>query len=76
MLAPRPWGLSLSKIRRHKHLLDDLILVIVLCVPHNLDNFIGRVLGLAGASLDLGHVFFLIVILYLYLGGAGTRIVL
>jgi hypothetical protein len=74
MLAPRPWGLSLLKIRRHKHLLDDLILVIVLCVPHNLNDFIGQVLGLASASLDLGHIFFLVVILYLYLRGAGTRI--
>jgi hypothetical protein len=74
MLAPRPWGLSLLKIRRHKHLLDDLILVIVLCVPHNFDDFIGRVLGLAGVSLDLGRIFFLIVVLYLYLRGAGTCI--
>jgi hypothetical protein len=74
MLAPRSWGLSLLKIRCHKHLLDDLILVIVLCVPHNLDDFIGRILGLAGASLDLGRIFFLVVILYLYLRGAGTRI--
>jgi hypothetical protein len=74
MLAPRPWGLSLLKIRRHKHLLDDLILVIVFRVPHDLNDFIGRVLGLADASLDLGRVFFLIVVLYLYLRGAGAHI--
>jgi hypothetical protein len=74
MLAPRPWGLSLLKIRCHKHLLDDLILVIVLCVPHDLDDFIGRVLCLADASLGLGRVFFFFVVLYLHLGGAGTRI--
>jgi hypothetical protein len=72
MLAPRPWGLSLLKIRRHKHLLDDLILVIVLCIPHDFDDFIGRVLGFANTSLGLGHVFFLIVVLYLYLRGAGA----
>jgi hypothetical protein len=74
MLAPRPWGLSLSKIPRHKHLLDDLILIIVLCVPHDLDDFIGRVFCLADTSLGLGRVFFLIVVLYLHLRGASTRI--
>jgi hypothetical protein len=74
MLAPRPWGLSLLKIRRHKHLLDDLVLVIVLCVPHDLDDFIGRVIGLADASLGLGRVFFLVIILYFYLRGAGMHI--
>jgi hypothetical protein len=74
MLAPRPWGLSLLKIRHHKHLLDDLILVIVLCVPHDLDNFVGRVLGLADTSLGLGRVFFFVIVLYLHLRGAGTRI--
>jgi hypothetical protein len=74
MLAPRPWGLSLLKIRRHKHLLDDLILVIVLGVPHDLDDFIGRVLCLADASLGLGRVFFLVIVLYLHLRGAGACI--
>jgi hypothetical protein len=74
MLTPRPWGLSLLKIRRHEHLLNDLILVIVLRVPHDLDNFIGRVLGLADVSLGLGYVLFLVVVLYLYLRGAGIRI--
>jgi hypothetical protein len=73
MLAPRPWGLSLSKIRRHKHLLDDLILVIVLCVPHDLDDFIGRVFCLADTSLGLGRVFFLVIVLYLHLRGASAR---
>jgi hypothetical protein len=72
MLAPRPWGLSLLKIRRHKHLLDHLILVVILCVPHDFDNFIGRVLGLAYVSLGLGRVFFFIVVLHLYLRGAST----
>jgi hypothetical protein len=74
MLAPRPWGLSLLKIRRHKHLLDDLILVLVLCVPHDFDDFVGRVLRLADASLGLGRVFFLILVLHFYLRGAGPRI--
>jgi hypothetical protein len=74
MLAPRLWGLSLLKIRHHKHLLDDLVLVIVLHVPHDLDNFIGRVLGLADASLGLGRVLFLVLVLYLHLRGAGTRV--
>jgi hypothetical protein len=74
MLAPRPWGLSLLKIRCHKHLLDDLILIFVLCVPHDLDDFIGQVLRLANASLGLGCVFFFIVVLYLHLRGAGVRV--
>jgi hypothetical protein len=74
MLAPRPWGLSLLKIRHHEHLLNDFVLVIVVRIPHDLDNFIGRVLGLADASLGLGYVLFLVVVLYLYLRGAGARI--
>jgi hypothetical protein len=74
MLTPRLWGLSLSKIRRHKHLLDDLILVIILCIPHDLDDFIGRVLCLANASLGLGRVVFFVVVFYLHLRGTGTRI--
>jgi hypothetical protein len=74
MLAPRPWGLSLLKIRRHKHLLNDFVLILVLGVPHDLDDFIGRVLRLANASLGLGRVLFFVVVLYLHLRGAGTRI--
>jgi hypothetical protein len=70
MLAPRPWGLSLSKIRRHKHLLDNFVFILVLCVPHNLDDFIGRVLRLANASRGLSFV----VILYPHLRGAGMCI--
>jgi hypothetical protein len=74
MLAPRPWGLSLLKIRRHKHLLNDFVFVIVLCIPHNLDDFISRVLGPANVSFGLGRIFFLVVVLYFYLRGAGVRI--
>jgi hypothetical protein len=74
MLAPRPWGLSLSKIRRHEHLLNDLVLILVLRVPHDLDDFVGGVFGLADVGLGLGRVFFFVIVLYLYLRGAGARI--
>ena len=50
MLAPRPWGLSLLKIRRHKHLLYYLIFIIIFCVLHYLDDFIGGVLHFGGPA--------------------------
>jgi hypothetical protein len=74
MLAPRPWGLSLLKIRRHKHLLNDFVLIVVLRIPHDLDDFIGQVLGLADASLGLRRVLSFVIVLYLYLRGAGAHI--
>ena len=46
MLLPRPSGSSLSKILRHKHLLNHLVLVFVVSVPHNIDDVISGEFGL------------------------------
>jgi hypothetical protein len=43
---PRPLGLSLRKILvPHEHLLDDFVFVPIVGVLHDLDNFVGGVLG-------------------------------
>ena len=46
MLLPRLSGLSLSKILCHEHLLDNLILVLIISVPHYINDVISGELDL------------------------------
>ena len=67
MLLPRLSGLSPSKILHHKHLLDNLILVFIVSIPHDIDDVISGKLDLCWSG---GGVF-----LFLNLGSARPRVV-
>ena len=67
MLSPRPSGLSLLKILRHEHFLNDLVLVLVVRVLHDFDDVVSGEFGLRWTRRR--------VVLFLHLGCACSGVV-